>query len=291
MDFTVALILVGVGVVAILAREGYQRARARPTARYLEALRRVHDTAHEEPPAPGDGAGDPGREAPFRPPTAALPPNPSPSPAASSPPVASPPPGAPQPRPGPWLPAGVLRSGAGGRPRPGRILAGGRALVVGVVVVAMLAVSGLAYVLAHHAGSGPARATPPTTLSPSAQKSSSSASTTVAPASPPQPVVVPGAQTSGSAAYTVSSGPVQLALAASTRCWVQLRAVSALGPVVFEGILGPGASRAFENAIGLWIRLGYPPGVVLAVDGRPVGLPASASPIDVTVNTATASTA
>jgi hypothetical protein len=63
-----------------------------------------------------------------------------------------------------------------------------------------------------------------------------------------------------------------------------------VGPVVFEGILTAGASRAFENAIGLWLRLGYPPGVELVVDGRLVGLPASASPIDVTVNTATAST-
>jgi hypothetical protein len=103
--------------------------------------------------------------------------------------------------------------------------------------------------------------------------------------------VVAGAQSSSSAAYTVSSGPVQLAVAASTRCWVELRAVSAIGPVVFEGILGPGVSRAFENAVGLWIRLGYPPGVVLAVDGRPVGLPASASPLDVTVNSAAANTA
>jgi hypothetical protein len=84
---------------------------------------------------------------------------------------------------------------------------------------------------------------------------------------------------------------VQLAVAASTRCWVELREVSSIGPVVFEGILGPGASRAFENAVGLWIRLGYPPGVVLAVDGRPVGLPASASPLDVTVNSAEANTA
>ena len=266
MDFTVALILVGIGVVAVLAREGYQRARAQPTARYLEALRRVHDTAHlEEPPSPGDDV------------TALAPQAPSPPPAAYEPPSA------------PGFPAGVLRSSGAGRHGLPRILAGGRAVVVGAVVVAIVAASSLGYVLTHHGGPGPARATVPTTAPPTARKSSPSP--TVAPAPPPQPVVVPGAQTSASAAYTVSSGPVQLALAASSNCWVELRAVSAIGPVLFQGILGPGASRAFENAVGLWLRLGYPPGVALAVDGRPVGLPSSASPIDVTVNSATASTA
>jgi Domain of unknown function (DUF4115) len=277
MDFTVALILVGIGVVAVLAREGYQRARAQPTARYLEALRRVHDTAHLEDPH------DPGHlEAPARPGedvTAPVPKAPSPPPTAYAPP------------PPPRYPAGVLTSGGAGRHRRPRFLAGGRAVVVGAVVVAVVAVSGVGYVLAHHGGPGPARATVPTTAAPAPKTSGPAPTTTVAPSPPPQPVVVPGAQTSGSAAYTVSSGPVQLALATSSRCWVELRAVSAIGPVVFEGILSPGASQTFENAVGLWLRLGYPAGVVLAVDGRPVGLPTSASPIDVTVNSATASTA
>ncbi len=162
--------------------------------------------------------------------------------------------------------------------------------MVGAAVVAIVAASSLGYVIAHHRGSSPPRASVPTTLPSAAKKPSPAPATTVAPA-PPPPVVVAGAQTPASAAYTVSSGPVQLALAASSRCWIELRAVSAIGPVVFEGILGPGASQSFENAVGLWLRLGYPPGVALAVDGRPVGLPTSASPIDVTVNSATASTA
>jgi hypothetical protein len=277
MDFTVALILVGIGVVAVLAREGYQRARAQPTARYLEALRRVHDTAHledspdagdpEEPPRPGHDVTPPVPTAPPAPPTAYEPPSP------------------------PRYPAGVLTTSGPRRHSRPRFLAGGWAMAVGAVVVAVVAASSLGYVLSHRGGSNPARATVPTTAPPAGKKSGSSPTTTVAPAPPPQPVVVPGAQTSGSAAYTVSSGPVQLALATSSRCWVELRAGSAIGPVVFEGVLDPGASRAFENAVGLWLRLGYPPGVVLAVDGRPVGLPTSASPIDVTVNSATASPA
>ena len=283
MDFTVALILVGIGVVAVLAREGYLRARAQPTARYLEALRRVHDTAHPEDPHEAghlEGPSLPAQDVNAPVPEAPAPPQP----------VYKPPP---QPvyKPPPSYPAGVLTSSGPRRRRVPSFLAGGRAIVVGVVVVALLAVSGVGYVLAHHGGSGPAHTTAPTTPPPAANKPGPSPTTTVAPAPPPQPVVVPGAQTSGSAAYTVSSGPVQLALATSSRCWVELRAVSAIGPLVFEGVLSPGASRAFENAVGLWLRLGYPPGVILAVDGRPVGLPSSASPIDVTVNSATASTA
>jgi Domain of unknown function (DUF4115) len=288
MDFTVALILVGVGVVAILAREGYQRARAQPTARYLEALRRVHDTAHlEEAPPPGAHvtppppqvaapAGD--QVTPPAPVPAAPPPAPAPVP---PPAIAYEPPSAPR------FPAEVLRSSGAGRHQRNRVFAGGRGLLAGAVVLVIVAASGLGYALAHRGGSSPGKASVPTTAPQAAHRSNPSPTTTVAPA-PPAPVVVPGAQTSGSAAYTVSSGPVQLALAASSRCWIELRAGSAVGPVVFEGILTPGASRAFENAVGLWLRLGYPPGVVLAVDGRAVGLPASASPIDVTVNSATA---
>ncbi len=95
MDFTVALILVGIGVVAVLAREGYQRARAQPTARYLEALRRVHDTAHpEEPPLPGTDVAATAPQAPSPPPD--RPPEPpSPPPAVHQPP--SPPPAVHQP--------------------------------------------------------------------------------------------------------------------------------------------------------------------------------------------------
>jgi Domain of unknown function (DUF4115) len=287
MDFTVALIVVGVGVVAILAREGYQRAHARPTARYLEALRRVHDTAHGEmePPLLGDPAPSPVPDA-----RSALGGRvPAPGPEAPPVPAAhdagpgreTPPPALVTPPARPW--AEVMRTPVSrGSPR---LFTRGRLILVGVVVVALVAVSGLGYALAHHGASAPPPRATPATTAPAAQRSSPT--TTVAPA-PPAPVVVAGAQSSGSAAYTVSSGPVQLALAASSRCWVELRAVSAIGPVVFEGILGPGASRAFENAVGLWIRLGYPPGVVLAVDGRPLGLPASASPLDVTVNSAAA---
>jgi len=291
MDFTVALILIAVAVVAVLAREGWQRARSQPTARYLEALRRVHDTAHtEETPTSGGEAA----AASQSPPASQFPPASQSPPVSQFPPASQPPPvsqpaltrtDAPRP---PFQPLGGAHISGGGRPRLPRILAGSRAVVAAVVIGAIVAVAGVGYVLANHAGSGPGTAVP--TTAPATNRSTAPPTTSPVPATtaPAVPVVVAGAQSSGTAAYTVSSGPVQLAVAASSRCWVELRAVSALGPVVFEGILGPGASRAFENAVGLWVRIGYPAGVVLAVDGRPVGLPASASPLDVTVNSATA---
>jgi hypothetical protein len=69
-----------------------------------------------------------------------------------------------------------------------------------------------------------------------------------------------------------------------------MRAGSISGPVLYEGVLGPGAKPAFENAGGLWLRLGYPPGVAVHVDGQQVGLPASAAPLDVTVDSAATTT-
>jgi hypothetical protein len=72
-------------------------------------------------------------------------------------------------------------------------------------------------------------------------------------------------------------------LAATGTCWVELRSGSASGPILFEGDLGPGASHAFTNQSGIWLRVGYPAGVSLMLDGSPVKLPATGSPYDVSV--------
>ncbi|HUJ65191.1 MAG TPA: DUF4115 domain-containing protein, partial [Acidimicrobiales bacterium] len=222
------------------------------------------------------------------PPAAQSPPASQSRPTSQSPPAGQPAPAETYraPRFQPSVAAGMSRRRRPNLPGP---LTGSRAVVATVAIVAILTVSGVGYVLASHGGSGPGTAVP-TTVAPATNRSTAPPTTrpVATTTAPTAPTVVAGAQSSGTAAYTVSSGPVQLAVAASSRCWVELRAVSALGPVVFEGILGPGASRAFENAVGLWMRIGYPAGVALAVDGRPVGLPSSASPLDVTVNSATA---
>jgi hypothetical protein len=84
----------------------------------------------------------------------------------------------------------------------------------------------------------------------------------------------------------VTSTPIDLTVAASNRCWVELRSGSATGPLLFEGLLVAGSSHAFSNPSGVWLRLGYPPGVSVQVDGSRVNLPATGQPYDVFVQTA-----
>ena len=90
--------------------------------------------------------------------------------------------------------------------------------------------------------------------------------------------------------YTASSGPLTLTLVASERCWMELRADSADGPIVFEGTLNPGDRKAFNDLPGLWIRLGYPGGVVIQVDGAHITTPSDADPYNITVESPAAPT-
>ena len=99
----------------------------------------------------------------------------------------------------------------------------------------------------------------------------------------PAPTFVAAASGDGLASYTVKSASVDLALLASGRCWVELRAGSESGPVIFSGILDPGDHRTFEEPAGVWLRLGYPNGVAVQINGSAVGLPTTSSPLDVSV--------
>ena len=99
----------------------------------------------------------------------------------------------------------------------------------------------------------------------------------------PAPTFVASASGDGLASYTVNSASVDLVLLASGRCWVELRAGSESGPVIFSGILDPGDHRTFEEPAGVWLRLGYPNGVAVQINGSAVGLPATSSPLDVSV--------
>jgi hypothetical protein len=89
-----------------------------------------------------------------------------------------------------------------------------------------------------------------------------------------------------SASYSISGDSVALSMVATGRCWVQLRAGSVNGPLVYQGILSSGDHKSFSALPGLWLRLGYPVGVGLQLDGVALNLPASASPYDVTVEIA-----
>jgi hypothetical protein len=117
-----------------------------------------------------------------------------------------------------------------------------------------------------------------------APKATSVTTTTVGhPAPAPAPTVVASHTGPSAATYTVSSSELDLTLLASSRCWIELRALSQTGPVIFTGTLAAGARQAFQSSTGLWIRLGYPPGVTIQVDGHALTLPATNSPFDVSL--------
>jgi hypothetical protein len=100
---------------------------------------------------------------------------------------------------------------------------------------------------------------------------------------PPAPTVVASNTSADAATYTVSSSQLNLILQASGRCWVELRSGSQTGQVIFSGTLTAGTSQAFQSSGGLWMRLGYPPGVTIKVDGYALTLPATGSPFDVSL--------
>ncbi|HET6963350.1 MAG TPA: DUF4115 domain-containing protein [Acidimicrobiales bacterium] len=99
----------------------------------------------------------------------------------------------------------------------------------------------------------------------------------------PQPAVVATSTNSSYAAYTVNATNLDVTLVAAGPCWVELRDGNASGPVVYEGTLRAGVSQVFHAAGAIWLRLGDPGGVKLAIDGSPLALPAASNPFDVTV--------
>jgi len=64
--------------------------------------------------------------------------------------------------------------------------------------------------------------------------------------------------------------------------WVQVRAGGADGRVLFEGELEAGRSRRFPLGTGLWMRVGWGPGLRATVAGRPATLPSGTGEVVVT---------
>lgn len=128
-----------------------------------------------------------------------------------------------------------------------------------------------------HASHPPAAASAPR-HAPGSRPAPTASSTTL-----PRPAVIATSANSSYAAYTVNATDLDVTLVAAAPCWVELRDGTASGPVVYEGTLRPGVSQAFHAAGAIWLRLGDPGGVKLAIDGSPVALPAAPNPFDVTV--------
>lgn len=87
-----------------------------------------------------------------------------------------------------------------------------------------------------------------------------------------------------------ASAESRLALAAPRGdCWVEVRAGSATGKILYVGTLKKGNS--FKLVVSkLWIRFGAPQNVDLALNGKPVSLPAGSLNVLVTAGGVTATT-
>ena len=102
----------------------------------------------------------------------------------------------------------------------------------------------------------------------------SSAAGTSAPGSS---AVVPPPSTSAPPPPVHHTHPVAaLALAASGPCWLEVRAGSATGRVIFLGTLEAGQTRHFARG-PLWVRVGAPWELRMRVHGHPMPLPISAA--------------
>jgi cytoskeletal protein RodZ len=143
--------------------------------------------------------------------------------------------------------------------------------VAGVAIGVTLSSSG-------HSSSRQVTTAPASAVPPSTTASTPPAPTTTA---LPAPAVTPVSTDASGAVYD-SSGPVSVDLVATGRCWVDLRSGSATGPPLYQGVLSPGDHKVLTSPSGVWLRLGYPPGVQVHLDGAPVTLPGP-SPYDITV--------
>jgi hypothetical protein len=74
------------------------------------------------------------------------------------------------------------------------------------------------------------------------------------------------------ARYSVQPSAASIELVATSRCWVQVRTGSAVGPVTFQATMHVGDHLPLPTTGAVWLRLGNPPGVSIVVDGTPLHL-------------------
>jgi Domain of unknown function (DUF4115) len=163
----------------------------------------------------------------------------------------------------------------GGEGKPGgRKSAVGLVLAAAAICVALAAIGvtllglpGQGTPAAHNA----AKSGPPT----SAHRTTT---TSPPPKSPPTtaPVAKPAVLVSsqnGTATYELRSASASIVVSASGACWLEVRANSPLGQIVYEGTLEAGVH--FSVTGPAWIRLGNPPAVAVKVNGTPMTVPGS----------------
>jgi len=190
-------------------------------------------------------------------------------------------------------PAGPLPGGGATRRRSGahwaRALAMAAAVLVVVAVGAVVALSSQQH-SAHRLASSPVTSARPHDGNAKGKPASSSPSisrprptpttnpTTTTTAAPKPVILVPSP--TGTPTYQLASKAAPIVFKASGPCWIEVRAGSASGQMVYEGILQAGQQYPVTGPA--WVRLGDPPYVALTVDGGPVSIPGATTgvPLD-----------
>jgi cell division septum initiation protein DivIVA len=72
---------------------------------------------------------------------------------------------------------------------------------------------------------------------------------------------------------TRSTGRVVLTLRAVDTTWVEVRNISSTGPLLYSGLLSPGARRSFRASWRLWVRFGGAANLAVTLDGRQLRVP------------------
>lgn len=87
---------------------------------------------------------------------------------------------------------------------------------------------------------------------------------------PPSPVTP--TSTAGIATVATTSMDVVFTGTGDRGTYVEVRGRDATGPTAYSGVLAPGARRSFAVTDGLWVRIGNPRSVRVALDGRPLSI-------------------
>jgi hypothetical protein len=94
---------------------------------------------------------------------------------------------------------------------------------------------------------------------------------------PPPPAAPVLLGTSQQAAVYRVSGPTNVSVVSTGRCWVEIRHAGPSGPIVYSAVLTSGSQQSV--AAPVWLRIGNPAAVTVTIDGSaisPPGLSASA---------------
>ena len=115
----------------------------------------------------------------------------------------------------------------------------------------------------------------PVTTVPAPTRKVSPPTTLPVPTTPPATVAsypaVLLSSSGGTATYQLSSPSASIVVRAKGRCWLEVRANSPLGQIVYEGILEAGQQSSVTGPA--WLRVGDPPEVAVRVNGQKMPVP------------------